>query len=104
MRSKLEQRNGITTSIIYIQTIRNLAACDVHMICYSFKPIFGWAKTNLFYQNEDGSFSLLYDQAVVDDMEPSEMYTLIHSQSKGFQLPGWEEGTTEKVPAFDGNL
>lgn len=80
----------------YIQTIRNLAACDVHMICYSFKPIFGWAKTNLFYQNEDGSFSLLYDQAVVDDMEPSEMYTLIHSQSKGFQLPGWEEERLKK--------
>ena len=66
------------------------------MICYSFKPIFGWAKTNLFYQNEDGSFSLLYDQAVVDDMEPSEMYTLIHSQSKGFQLPGWEEERLKK--------
>ena len=80
----------------YIQTIRNLAACDVHMICYSFKPIFGWAKTNLFYQNEDGSFSLLYDQAVVDDMEPSEMYTLIHSQSKGFKLPGWEEERLKK--------
>ncbi len=87
----------------YIQTIRNLAACDVHtVICYSFKPIFGWAKTNLFYQNEDGSFSLLYDQAVVDDMELVNVY-VIHSQSKGFQLPGWEEND-EKVPAFDGNL
>lgn len=80
----------------YIQTIRNLAACDVHMICYSFKPIFGWAKTDLFYENEDGSFSLLYDQAVVDQMEPSDMYQLIHSQSKGFKLPGWEKERLNK--------
>lgn len=80
----------------YIQTIKNLSQCGVHMICYSFKPIFGWAKTDLFYKNKDGSFSLLYDQAVVDKMQPSEMYTLIHSQSKGFRLPGWEEERLKK--------
>ncbi|MDH6364934.1 mannonate dehydratase [Enterococcus sp. PF1-24] len=80
----------------YIQTIRNLAKCDVHLICYSFKPIFGWAKTTLSYENEDGSFSLVYDQAVVDNMEPSEMFKLISSQSKGFQLSGWEESRLKK--------
>ncbi|MDT2822764.1 mannonate dehydratase [Enterococcus devriesei] len=80
----------------YIQTIRNLAACDVHLICYSFKPIFGWAKTTLNYENEDGSLALLYDQAVVDNMEPGDMYKLISSQSKGFQLSGWEEERLNK--------
>lgn len=74
----------------YIQTIKNLSTCGIHLICYSFKPIFGWAKTDLFYENMDGSYSLVYDQAVVDGMQPSEMYQLIHSQSKGFKLPGWE--------------
>lgn len=90
----------------YIYTIKNLAECDVHMICYSFKPIFGWAKTNLFYENEDGSFSLVYDQAVVENMEPGDMYKLIHSQSKGFKLPGWEEERLNKfkslVEIYDG--
>lgn len=80
----------------YIQTIRNLSACDVHLICYSFKPIFGWAKTTLNYENEDGSLALLYDQAVVDNMEPGDMYKLISSQSKGFQLSGWEEERLNK--------
>ena len=60
-------------------------------MCYSFKPIFGWAKTDLAYENEDGSLSLLFDQAVVENMQPEDMYQLIHSQSKGFRLPGWEE-------------
>ncbi|MCA5012119.1 MULTISPECIES: mannonate dehydratase [unclassified Enterococcus] len=83
----------------YIETIRNLSKCGIKMVCYSFKPIFGWAKTSLAYENSDGSFSLVYDQAVVDGMEPSEMYKLIHSQSKGFSLPGWEE---ERLKKFDG--
>lgn len=80
----------------YIQTIRNLSACGVNMICYSFKPIFGWAKTELFYENLDGSFSLVYDQKVVDGMDPGDMYQLIHSQSKGFKLPGWEAERLKK--------
>lgn len=80
----------------YIQTIRNLSACGVNLICYSFKPIFGWAKTDMAYENSDGSFSLVYDQAVVDKMEPSEMYKLINSQSNGFQLSGWEESRLKK--------
>ncbi|MGC6769420.1 mannonate dehydratase [Enterococcus sp. LJL128] len=80
----------------YIQTIKNLSHCGVHLICYSFKPIFGWAKTTLAHENPDGSFSLLYDQAVVDNMEASDMYKLIHSQSKGFRLPGWEEERLNK--------
>lgn len=74
----------------YIRTIKNLSRCGVRLICYSFKPIFGWAKTDLFNENNDGSYSLLYDQKIVDQMEPGEMYQLIHSQSKGFKLPGWE--------------
>lgn len=82
----------------YIQTIRNLSKCGIHMICYSFKPIFGWAKTDLFHENSDGSFSLVYDQSVVDNMEASDMFKLIHSQSKGFSLPGWEE---ERLNKFD---
>ncbi|WP_313466769.1 mannonate dehydratase [Carnobacterium sp.] len=80
----------------YIQTIKNLSECGVHMICYSFKPIFGWAKTDLSYENSDGSYSLVYDQAVVDNMEAGDMYKLIHSQSKGFRLPGWEEDRLKK--------
>lgn len=82
----------------YIETIKNLSKCGINLICYSFKPIFGWAKTTLAHENPDGSFSLLYDQKIVDEMNPSEMFKLIHSQSKGFKLPGWEE---ERLKKFD---
>lgn len=82
----------------YIQTIRNLAACGIHLVCYSFKPIFGWAKTDLHYQNPDGSYSLVFDQEAITNMEAKDMFTLVNGQSKGFQLPGWEE---EKVKKFE---
>lgn len=85
----------------YITTIRNLAQVGVHLICYSFKPIFGWAKTTLAYENADGSHALLYDQAVVDQMQASEMYTLVSSQSKGFNLPGWEAERLKKFDALE---
>lgn len=80
----------------YIQTIRNLAACDIHLVCYSFKPIFGWAKTNLHYENPDGSYSLVFDQAVVEHMKASDMFQLVNSQTNGFKLPGWEEERLKK--------
>ncbi|WP_440897251.1 mannonate dehydratase [Amphibacillus sp. Q70] len=90
----------------YIQTIRNLSQCGVNLICYSFKPIFGWAKTTLNHENSDGSYSLVYDQAVIESMDPSDMYKLIHSQSKGFRLPGWEGERLKKfnklVEIYDG--
>lgn len=82
----------------YIQTIRNLAVCDVRLVCYSFKAIFGWAKTHLFYENEDNSFSLVFDQEVVENMEARDMFKLIHSQSNGFKMPGWEE---KRLKDFD---
>ena len=80
----------------YIETIKNLSRCGIHLICYSFKPIFGWARTNLSSKNEDGSFSMLYDQKVINHMEASEMYTLISNQSGGFKLPGWEKERLDK--------
>lgn len=85
----------------YIQTIKNLSANGVHMICYSFKPIFGWFKTNLNYENEDGSKALLFDYEVIEDMEAKDMYTLINSQSKGFRLSGWEEERLDKFKELE---
>lgn len=74
----------------YIQTIRNLAACGINLICYSFKPIFGWAKTDLNYELDDGSRTLMYDEKVVQSIEPAEMFNLITSQTGDFDLSGWE--------------
>ncbi|RPA63702.1 mannonate dehydratase [Aerococcus agrisoli] len=80
----------------YKETIRNLGKSGVDVICYSFKPIFGWAKTNLNYELPDGSITLEYDDKIVQQIEPKQMYGLISGQTSGFQLSGWEPGRLER--------
>ncbi len=58
---------------------------------------FWLGKTTLNYENEDGSLALLYDQAVVDNMEPGDMYKLISSQSKGSSAIWLGRRTPEQV-------
>ena len=39
---------------------------------------------------------MVFDQSVVENMDASEMFQLINSQSNGFKLPGWEEERLKK--------
>lgn len=80
----------------YKETIKNLGKCGIKLVCYSFKPVFGWAKTNLHYPNEDGSYSLVFDQATIENMEAKDMFKLINSQSGNYRLPGWEKAKEEQ--------
>lgn len=74
----------------YKKTIENLGKSGISVICYSFKPIFGWAKTNLNYKLPDGSETLEYNHKVTEQISPDQMMSLVTGQTKGFKLSGWE--------------
>ncbi|MFC5405777.1 mannonate dehydratase [Cohnella soli] len=76
---------GLPTRDVYIdnyaKTLRNLAQAGVRIVCYNFMPVFDWTRSQLDYVLEDGSNALIYEEEVVQRMNPL---------SGELQLPGWD--------------
>lgn len=64
----------------YGQTLRNLGACGVKVVCYNFMPVFDWTRTSLEMPLPDGSTTLAFDTQVIRELDVSD----------GIQLPGWD--------------
>ncbi|MGH8418691.1 MAG: mannonate dehydratase [Pseudomonas sp.] len=64
----------------YGQTLRNLAACGVKVVCYNFMAVFDWTRSTLAMELPDGSTTLAFDVAVIEQANLDE----------GISLPGWD--------------
>lgn len=73
----------------YIATIKNLASVGVKVICYNFMPVFDWVRTDLRHRLDDGSYTMAYEDALVQGTAQETMDRM-NAASGGHKLPGWE--------------
>lgn len=64
----------------YIATLKALSKQGVNTVCYNFMPVFGWIRTQLDKQLDDGSRTVAFYQEQLEAMNPAK---------DEFALPGW---------------
>jgi len=75
----------------YKQTLKNLASCGIHTVCYNFMPVLDWTRTHLYKTLDDGSTALAFQ---IDAMRAFDLCILKRAQAK-------EEYTPDEVNAAE---
>lgn len=81
----------------YITTLERLGQADIHVICYNFMPVFDWTRSDLARMRSDGSTVLAYNQALIDEINPENMFETMKEKANGAELPGWEPERMAKI-------
>lgn len=69
----------------WIESLRVVAEAGVETVCYNFMPVFDWTRTDLAHPRPDGSTSLTFRQAEVEQLRIG---------VGALSLPGWAEAYT----------
>ena len=75
----------------YKQTLKNLATCGIHTVCYNFMPVLDWTRTHLYKPLADGSTALAFQ---IDAMRAFDLCVLKRAQAQ-------EEYTLEEISAAE---
>lgn len=97
IKKGLATRDGYIDN--YIKTVKNLSRAGVKCICYNFMPMMDWVRSDLAYENADGSNAMIYRHKDVLQMNPAAIADRMASKAKGFSLPGWEPARLNAMAA-----
>lgn len=81
----------------YITTLERLGKADIHVICYNFMPVFDWTRSDLARPRQDGATVLAYNQELIDQINPENMFDAMKEKANGAELPGWEPERMAKI-------
>ncbi|MBY9017057.1 MAG: mannonate dehydratase [Candidatus Lokiarchaeota archaeon] len=71
----------------YCQSIRNMGALGIQILCYNFMPVFDWVRTDLAKKYPNGSNSLSYDNSKLKEID---------FKTISLDLPGWATNYTKE--------
>lgn len=77
----------------YQQSLRNLAACGIRVVCYNFMPVLDWTRTDLAYEVEDGSLALRFDEIALATFD-------IHILKRGAAKADYDSSILEQAEAY----
>jgi len=77
----------------YAQSLRNLAACGIHVVCYNFMPLLDWTRTHLDWLLPDGSEALRFDAV---DAAVFDLYILKREKAEAGYSPEILARATER--------
>jgi mannonate dehydratase len=74
----------------YINTLKVIAEAGIHLVCYNFMAVFDWTRSDLAKLRPDGAYVMAYEQKLIDQVTPDNMFDVMNSKAGGHLLPGWE--------------
>lgn len=84
----------------YIKTMHNLSKAGIKVICYNLMPVLDWARSDLYYDLPDGSNTMRYDPALINNITPEKLAARYREQNKDYEMPGWEPERLKTVNQY----
>jgi len=73
---------------IYIQSLKNLAAAGLSVVCYNFMPVLDWTRTHLDYRLKNNASALRYDAVALAAFD---LYILQRTEAFAIHTPEQQE-------------